>query len=519
MRAFVLVLLLLVPVAAAQVGWPIVRVIERDEFEAFDAASLNLFDFDGDGDPEIVSSNDNGHVYVIDMRSGRVRADIETTHPDGWEARDINPVSIGDLYGDGTPCLVIPNSAAYLAAWCYDGRTVLGGFDFDKRWETRVDAARWDPGFADAHPWLADQQPSMDGNAFLADVDGKPGLEIFVETDGYPGQFSFGHDGEQRWQNTFWDGNAGATVADLDLDGRKEAIFASDAGVISVYDADTGKRKWTFESEKHGASPGSIPLAPMVADIAGDPQLELVFAARGATSGLDGSHATWFALAADGGVLWQRSEAWMNPLAYDHPAPIDVDGDGALDVVALDWNTIGHKPGNWETTARGPSLFALRGTDGRALWHTSVPAYWSNKDFVIVGDDLIVEAPSEGVDGLGVYDLRTGKPTGWTPLPEGWDATRGPVAARAHGGIFVVVPLQHADAGPATRHLDVGHRQGALAVVHVDTGGALRWSANFLQSDAAPPPAPRPWFGLVLGVGAFLVAGGGLLAWRRFAST
>ena len=489
------------------------RADPKRAFEAFDAASLNLFDFDGDGWPEIVSSNDNNRVYVIDIRKGKIRAQIETTHPEGWAARDINPIAIGDLYGDGTPCMVIPNSAAYLSAWCYDGKTLLGRFDFERRWEIRVDAADFEPDFRRTHPWITDDmQPGLDGNAFLADVDGEPGLEIFVETDGYPGQFSFTHDGKYRWSHSWHDGNAGAVVADLDGDGKKEAIFASDAGVISVYDADKGTPRWSFDARDRGASPGSITLAPLVADLDGDGKMEIVFAAR------SNPHGVWFALRHDGSVLWQRSEGWMNPLAYNHPAVIDVDDDGKLDIVALDWNTVGHKPGNWEPTAQGPNLFALRGKDGAVIWRASVPAYWSNKDFVIAGERILVNAESGGRDGLAAYDLKTGNPRGSFPLPEGWEVMRGPVATDTKDGLLLVVPIAKTKHAQNYRDLDVGYRTGALAVVHAAGEGELRFSANFLHTDAEAPKlsffARIPWSGIGL-VGLVAVGAGALYLTRR----
>lgn len=468
----------------------------RQPFEAFDAASLNLHDFDGDGSPEVVSSNDNNRVYVIDIEKGKIRAEIETTHPEGWAARQINPVAIGDLYGDGVPCLVIPNSAAYLSAWCYQGRTLTGRFEFERRWEIRVDAALYEPGFREKHPWIDDtMQPGLDGNAYLSDVDGRPGLEVFVETDGYPGQFSFTHEGEYRWSHSRHDGNAGVVVDDLTGDGAKEAIFASDAGVVSVYDADTGAERWSFDAREHGADPGSVTLAPLVADLEADGAKEVVFAARHLP------HGVWFALRADGSVLWAKSEPWMNPLAYNHPAAIDVDDDGVLDVVGLDWNTVGHKPGNWETTEQGPNLFALAGKDGKVLWRASVPSYWSNKDFVIAGESVIVNAEHEGRDGLATYDLATGARRGAFALPEGWEAMRGPVAADRGGHLVLVVPLARPDPSPSDRELDVGHRTGALVVIDAGDEGALRFSANFLHTDAPAPHASHRALARIPGLG------------------
>ena len=217
--------LLVLAAALPWLAWSPNMLVEGDAYEAFDAASLNAFDFDGDGRKELVSFNDNGVLYVFDSGTGRALAEVRTTHPEGWAARDINPVAIGDLYGDGTPCMVVPNAAGYVSAWCYQGKGFFGKLRFEKRWELRADLS-------------GGQQAGLDGNAFLADVDGRPGLEVFVESDGHAGQFSFTHDGKPRWSHSWWDGNAGAQVADLDGDGRKEAVFASDAGVVAVYDAD-----------------------------------------------------------------------------------------------------------------------------------------------------------------------------------------------------------------------------------------------------------------------------------------
>src|SRR5438874_10550671 len=52
-------------------------------FEAFDTASLNLYDFNKDGQLEIVSNNDNNHFYVLDSRTGAVLFEGVTPHPGG----------------------------------------------------------------------------------------------------------------------------------------------------------------------------------------------------------------------------------------------------------------------------------------------------------------------------------------------------------------------------------------------------------------------------------------------------
>ncbi|MEA3200902.1 MAG: hypothetical protein QOE90_2330 [Thermoplasmata archaeon] len=494
-------------------------------FEAFDTASLSLYDFNGDGQMEIVSNNDNNHFYVLDSRTGAVLFEANTSHPGGnaWPVRDINPIAEGNLMGDGRPCMVVPSDAARLAAWCYDAAlSTPTSFNFTKEWDIVIDAALYEPNFKQSHPWMyypdngtlmPQYQVGSDGDAFMADVDGTGCKYVFAETDGYPGQLAFDCHGHYKWSVSWFDGNAGATVVDLMHDGHKSACFASDAGEIACYDAKTGASKWIFRARDHGAYPGSVPVAPAYADLYGNGQLYTFFGARNAVwdptnptadplmdqtgndskypNWINDSHAVYYELDPHGNMVWNVSYDWMNPLTYNHPASIDVNGDGVLDFVVLDWNTIGHKPGNWETTNRSSNLFALDGRDGSLIWRTGVPIYWSNKDFVIAdadGDgkmDVICDEPKLGLDGLGVYDLATGKEKGWFPFGDGWGVNRGPVAGDLYGDghLYLVVPAAKRLTTPNYRSLDVGYREGELHVV--DTGQAydVKFSANFQLSD------------------------------------
>ena len=520
-----------VSAGGAAAGWRETLVIDsglagpRKMFEAFDTASLNLYDFNGDGQLEIVSNNDNNHAYVIDSRTGRVLAELETYHYNNprWPVRELNPIAIGELYGDGRPCMVIPNSAAFMSAWCYDaGASTAESFQFEKMWEIKVDAAKYEPGFQESHPWLYHPNGTLreqyslglDGNAYLADVDGDRRMEIFVETDGYPGQLAFNADGEYLWSKSFWDGNAGAKVADIDGDGVKEAVFASDAGVIASYNARNGAIEWVFESSKRGAWPGSVPVPPLVADLHGDGKHEVVFGTRNVVpdqsdpNWINESHARYFALDHKGRILWNASYDWMNPLQYNHPAAADVNEDGVLDVVVLDWNTVGHKPGNWNTTNRRSNLFALDGRDGSVLWHVGVPVYWSNKDFVIAdvtGDgkmEIVTVSSKEGQEGLAVHALKDGKEMGFWPVD--WAPSRGPVAGDLYGDgkLYLVVPVMRKIYDqPNYRSLDVGYREGALRVIATGAAWDVEFSANILHNDeqarhepkgssGTPPPTP-----------------------------
>lgn len=504
------------------VGWREILTIDtatagaKKAFEAFDTASLNLYDFNGDGQLEIVANNDNNVAYVLDSRTGKALAQIQTYLYDNprWPVRELNPVAIGNLYGDGVPCMVIPNSAAFMSAWCYNaGASTRDNFVFDKKWEIRVDAAKYEPDFKEAHPWLYSENGTvkkgygvgLDGNAYLADSDGDGKMEIYVETDGWPGQFAFNHDGTYRWSHSWWDGNGGAKVLDIDKDGSKEAVFVSDGGIVSAYSARSGNLKWAFHASHHGAKPGSVPVPPLVADLHGDGHYEIVFGARNVAQDhetnpnwINESHAYYFALDSKGRMLWNVSYDWMNPLQYNHPAPADVNKDGVLDIVFLDWNTVGHKPGDWEPTNRKSNLFVLDGRDGSPIWRTGVSIYWSNKDFVIAdvdGDrsqDIVVPQSKSNNEGLGIYDLYTGAYKGWFPIS--WTLSRGPVAGDLYGDgkLYLVAPVNKKITDrPNYRNLDVGLREGQLRIIETGANYDALFSANFLLSEDQEETQPK----------------------------
>lgn len=497
-------------------------------FEAFDTPGIGLYDFNGDGQLEIVANNDNNRAYVLDSRTGKVLTEIKTYlyNNSRWPVRELNPISIGNLYGDGVPCLVIPNSAAFMSAWCYNaGASTADNFVFDKKWEIRADASKYEPDFQERHAWLYEANGSvkkgygvgLDGNAYLADADGDGKMEVFVETDGWPGQMAFNHDGSYRWSTSWWDGNGGAKVLDIDKDGTKEAVFVSDAGIVSSYNAKNGNLEWAFHARHNGALPGSVPVPPLVADLHGDGKHEIVFGARNVAQDyktnpnwINESHAMYFALDSSGNMLWNVSYDWMNPLQYNHPAAADVNKDGVLDIVFLDWNTVGHNPGDWESTNRKSNLFVLDGRDGSLIWRTGVSIHWSNKDFVIAdvdGDgsqEIITSQSKSNDDGLGVYDLYTGAYRGWFPID--WTLSRGPVAGDLYGDgkLYFVVPVNKKITDrPNYRSLDVGLREGQLRIIETGAKYDAPFSAMFLLSEdqkenqptgstGKAPPTPTP---------------------------
>ncbi|HVL47308.1 MAG TPA: FG-GAP-like repeat-containing protein [Candidatus Thermoplasmatota archaeon] len=455
-------------------------------FMAFDTHQMNLHDLDGDGRMELISQNDNLRLYVLDVLDGRVLADLETMHWPGWAARDINGVAVGDVNANGKPDLVSVNSMGVVTVYEFAGRNPDGTFAFTKLWQrtpnpTELDA-NYTKRFPKADPWPG--QPSADGAPYLAKAPGG-GTIILLQTDGMPGQYALTGNNTYAWYNLSYDGNGGPIAQDLDGDGRVEAVFATDGGDVMAYDVATGDLRWSFSSKAHGSRPASIPVAPAVLDLKGDGTRVVVFAARQAVKGgapdwHTKQHQTIYALKPDGSLLWKSSFPEANPLNYMQAAPFDANGDGTLDVIMIDWNTIGHNPGNWETTGRPSNLFALDGRNGKLLWRVGVDATWSNKNVAIAdvnGDgaqEIVVEAQKFALDGLALHDPKTGEEKGWIPFPPGgWKASRGPIVADIAGDGYaqVVIPLMRGAEGCAGPKLDVGCREGAIMVY--DTNVAL----------------------------------------------
>jgi hypothetical protein len=171
------------------------------------------------------------------------------------------------------------------------------------------------------------------------------------------------------------------------------------------------------------------------------------------------------------------------------PVPVDVTGDGSLEVVFQDWNTVGHKPGDWEHT--GPAnLFAVEGETGEIVWRTEMKNYWSNKN-VAVGDvtgdgspEILANEVDSG-DGLGLYTLN-GDKIGFVSAPDGWVVSKGPVIddVTGDGGTEIVLPV-HRQSDHCNKDRDVGCREGGLQIYDTPSGSPPVYSNNALRDAEA----------------------------------
>lgn len=421
-------------------------------------ATPQVADLDGDADAEFIAHAGDGRVYVFDPTTGRALASLPTTCPNDWYMeRVLNTVQAATLRPGLPVSLVVTDHAAFVANWRLDAAASDGGaLEFRRQWQHRMD---------DCHP-----NPSMDAAATVADADGDGTLEVFVQTEEL-GLFALNADGRTRWKHCWAGGNSAPVVADLDADGVPEVVFASDAGLLSVLDASTGAPQWSFDARdpRWGIQPASIPVSPTVADLDGVLPLEVLFTARHAPSG-DPSRFPEFHMAIfavhrnvttwQGELVWMRQPEWAHPLSYTRLVVKDVDADGAPDIFGMDWNTIGHSPGNWEIL--GPAHVFRLTARGDEVWNRTVEVWWSNKDIAVAdvnGDgsfDVLANGARDQGDGLWWLSADTGDLEGFVPLSP-WKMMRGPV-------------IIDSDEGPPRLLLSVAPRDpravaGALLVV------------------------------------------------------
>lgn len=479
LAALLVGLVLLVPLATAATS--LYNTItngtanEQHAFANFDSPASAVGDFDRDGRPEIVSFNDNKWLYVLSTTQPRVLAEILTPYPSGWGARPINDPAIADVDGDGRLEIVAANSAGYVCVYEYSSGTSTTSMSFTRRWCDRMDTYG---------------AVGADAGVAVEDVNGDGRMEIYsqVETRGL---FAYNHDGSTRWTKDSYGGNAGPLLTDLEGDGRKEVVFFSDGGTVRAFDASSGSSKWTFHSNAY-VSPASIPVAGNAADIDGDGKREVVYSARHAPEGdtnYDDNHLMIFVLSHTGSLQKRWQPSWGNPLSYTHPVLIDVNGDGTRDILMQDWNTIGHKPGNWERLGNA-NVFAYK-HDGTFLWRTELDNSWSNDDLAVADVDgdgswEVLAIGRSGADGVWYLDLRTGAKEGHVSVGSDWLALRGPIAGNllGDGRLSWAISIDR-----------TGSSEGGWKVFRTDAPCRVAfagWQNEFGCGGGSTPPPPPP---------------------------
>ena len=294
--------------------------------------NIGAGDLDGDGVLDVVSTYDaigfgifkgDGTPFPTDASfTDRVVTAVEAYNDlalsqQGWGSGDrseftYSPPVIADIDGDGDYEVVMGGDHEHSSDTTNQGITL---------WVLNHDMTRpagWDPPIDIGPPLklgdLGQNIVSTRPNPSVADLDGKPGLEIVVPT--YDGKLhAFASDGTELWQYAFgtspspYTGASEALIVDLNGDGAPEIVFSTfssgaprepetPAHLVILNSAGVELHKVALFGR------GSM-APPSIADLDGDGTLELVISLKDTLGGGEGGVQIWdLPGSSDNCVLW-----------------------------------------------------------------------------------------------------------------------------------------------------------------------------------------------------------------------
>ena len=287
---------------------------------AHGGARMAVGDVDGDGTNEIVLNI--GEVLEVTPAATTVKW---STSPFGFF------VALTDLDGDGKAELVAAESWYYIRAWDLD----LHSPKWEHHTDLNIDALR------------------------LIDVNGDGKVEVLYggDLDG-DGQLEF------------------ATASSESLSGYGD-------GLLSIYDAKTHALEWQSTPSTFGGTAWTGIHALRIANVDGDPQLEILVATDRLYDG------TLF-------ILDGKTHAVKHQYLFDTGAPLysldvaDLDGDGKPEIIA--------GGGRAHTGAPGIFVYVIDPATGTVIWKSAnLTTYWGG-----VYDTFVTDVGAPGIDIVAV---------------------------------------------------------------------------------------------------------------------
>jgi FG-GAP-like repeat/von Willebrand factor type A domain len=333
-------------------GWP--RSIGQS------LASPAVADLDGDGALEVVIHTLTGAVYAFHGDGTPVAGWPQATGAGG----ERSTTALGDLDGDGNLEVVVGSRDGHVYAWHHDGAAVsgwpvavsgevegspaVGDIDGDGRPEIvvgasdgRVYAWRGNGTPVPGWPQKVPGSPVVSASPALGDLDGDGHLEVVVATADLSNSrdhkvYAWHYDGTlvNGWPRPIGAPTlapASVGLADLDGDGSLEVLVMSNDDILHAWHGDgTPVTGWPSTASHIDTYEPAV-SSPVVADIDGDGAMEVV--AEGGYS-TDGGfrHGDVFAFHFNGADVlgWPKAVPdWSN----GSPAVADIDGDGDVEVV------------------------------------------------------------------------------------------------------------------------------------------------------------------------------------------
>jgi hypothetical protein len=303
--------------------------------EGFGLHESEIADLDGDGDLDVLGKPYNWDAPRLDewinegpeepaaagARAGSPRAAFAHRVVDDRGPRNPWTKVVGDLDGDGRADIVVGGEKGPLA-W--------------------YRAPLWD-----RHPIADGGYSTVDGET--CDVDGDGDGRLDVVTRDQTEWAKAGHTvhvflqgAASRWAETVLScpEGEGLATADLDGDGREEALLAAADGIHAVrVPGDPAAGPWpSLRIAARGSDEGFA-----VADVDGDGDLD-VAGGDGPAGSEAPTDVAWWENPGEWRADWRRHAIGQTLNAADRVAAADLDGDGRVDVAVAEERYPGEKP-------------------------------------------------------------------------------------------------------------------------------------------------------------------------------
>ena len=378
-------------------GWP--KTLESSLWSSGFASALAVGDIDGDRDYEIIAVDSySAMVYALDIQTGELLDGDWPVLVGEWYGYIVASPVLADLDGDGDSEIIvaldeesrdtdglyaIQHDGTFLWERRYTSHGPMSVADFDGDGNVEIALCGYGPGITRLYTFILDHQGqqikkwrggSKKGTA-IADLDADGELELVFCTEDSVEAVHI--DGGTLWTTKVrdpdpFDGDGALSVGDIDGDGFSEVY------VNSYIEADGFAFSLVHAFDHQGAElsdagfPKTImgdPLysPPLISDIDGDGQKELVVASAGAPIMAwehDGSITPGFpmlALSTDFGTspafedLDQDGDIEMMVNGFDYRFHV-IDLPGTHDPKLLDWGMSRRDPQNSGWTLPAPKL-------------------------------------------------------------------------------------------------------------------------------------------------------------------
>lgn len=346
------------------------RIVWSRTFDG-EQQSISAFDVNRDGRFEVLYTvSSPGRMYAVDAQGTVLRQ---------WDADDNklgnSPVVI-DGDGDGVLDGYLGSRSLYLLrlnmehpaltarreGWSQCGcHTSAMDVDGDGRWDLFAGDGddfgkkgvlhRFDPRSLESIWHFDTNDNASSADAVLVDLDGDGRVEILKSVDNYQGDdahdavYAFTTDGQMLWKVAGLAGEDSPNAADLDGDGRIEIVGMTFGGDVYCLNS-SGETLWRRDLRPECDNGTHMYMAPILCDLNGDRELEILAITSGAYFGNAGEQSTKppaviFALNAAGEVLDQLNlesaryfgEAFVCQLDDDPNLELVLSGSGGLDVI------------------------------------------------------------------------------------------------------------------------------------------------------------------------------------------